>query len=80
MAAIPDELYNVKFAAYFDSMKELYILDQKFKVICDAYCVSTAKTELYKDRSEKNYRRKMKFENLSRELEEEILFYIMRNR
>ncbi|MGE8342675.1 MAG: hypothetical protein ACN6OI_16725, partial [Flavobacterium sp.] len=59
---------------------ELYILDQKFKVICDAYCASTAKTELYKDRSEKNYRRKMKFENLSRELEEEILFYIMRNR
>ncbi|WP_125721778.1 hypothetical protein [Flavobacterium ustbae] len=80
MAAIPDELYNVKFAAYLDSMKELYQLDEKFKDMCDAYCVSTAKTDFYKEKSEKSYRRKMKFETLSRELEEEILFYIMRNR
>ncbi|MFB9080289.1 hypothetical protein ACFFLS_11650 [Flavobacterium procerum] len=77
--ALPDELYNVKFAEYFKLLKRMYVLDEKFKMICDAYCIIAADRGRYKDDSAKNYRLRIRSENLLKELEEEILFYIMRN-
>ena len=77
--ALPNELYNAKFAEYIESLKILYLVDDKFKTICNDYCVSKAKAEKYKKKFEKDFRHKLEFENLSKELEEEILIYLIRN-
>ncbi|MFH6995034.1 hypothetical protein [Flavobacterium sp. FlaQc-48] len=77
--SLPDELYNVKFAEYFESMRSMYQLDDRFKTICDDYCTSITEAKNYKKKYEKNFRNQLECENLSKELEEEILFYIMRN-
>lgn len=77
--SLPDELYNVKFADYLESIKAMYLSDDKFKTICDDYCNSKVSEEIYKKKFEKYFRHRLESENLSKELEEEILFYIMRN-
>lgn len=76
---IPDELYNVKFADYFELIKAMYVSDDRFKIMCNDYCSSKKSVEFYRKKIEKCFRHKLEFENLSKELEEEILFYIMRN-
>lgn len=77
--SLPDELYNVKFAEYFESMRKMYLLDDRFKTMCDDYCENIVNAEIYKKKFEKNFRQKLECENLAKELEEEILFYIVRN-
>nr|WP_199003005.1 hypothetical protein [Flavobacterium sp. ASV13] len=77
--SLPDELYNVKFAEYFESMKTMYQQDERFRTICDDYCSSIANAENYKKKYEKNFRHQLESENLAKELEEEILFYMIRN-
>lgn len=76
--SVPNELYNAKFADYLDSIKILYLVDDKFKTICDDYCMSKVNTEKYRKKFEKDFRHKLEFENLSKELEEEILIYLIR--
>lgn len=76
--SLPDELYNVKFAEHFESIKKMYLQDGTFKNICDNYCKSVANAEIYKIKFENNLRKNQDFENLSIELEEEIRFYIIR--
>lgn len=76
--AVPKELYNAKFVEYIESLKILYLVDDKFKVICDDYCRSKMKTEKYKAKFEKYFQHKLEFENLSKELEDEILIYLIR--
>jgi hypothetical protein len=77
--SIPNELYNTKFAEYIESINIWYLVDDRFKLICDDYCDSLLSTALYQKRFEENFNQKLKYENLSKELEEEILFYIVRN-
>lgn len=76
--SVPDELYNAKFAEFMESIKILYLVDDKFKTICDEYCISKTQTVKVQKRFEKNFNQKLKLENLSKELEEEILFYILK--
>ncbi|MBF4515548.1 hypothetical protein IRZ71_04305 [Flavobacterium sp. ANB] len=76
--SLPNELYNAKFAEYLDSLKILYLVDDKFKEICDEYCKSKNSAEKYKKKFEKDFRHKLEYENLSKELEEEILIYLIR--
>ncbi|BDU27397.1 MULTISPECIES: hypothetical protein [unclassified Flavobacterium] len=76
---VPEELYNIKFAEYFESMKVLYLTNDKFRTICDDYCSNVVNAQVYKKRFEKNFRRKLECENLSKELEEEILFFMIRS-
>lgn len=78
--SLPDELYNVKFAEYFEAMRGMYSTDDRFKTICDDYCTNIANAESYKKKYEKNFRNQLECENLAKELEEEILFYMIRNR
>lgn len=78
--AIPDELYNIKFAGYFESIKKMYDADKKFKTICDEYCISVAEAEKYDIAVKGSPVRREASKRLCRELEEEILFYILRNR
>lgn len=76
--SVPEELYNAKFADFMESIKILYLVDDKFKTICDEYCTSKAETVKVQKRFEKNFNQKIKLENLSKELEEEILFYLLK--
>lgn len=76
--SLPDELYNVKFAEHFESIKKMYLQDTAFKIICDNYCESVSNAETYKKKYENNFRKNQNFENLAIELEEEIRFYIIR--
>ncbi|WP_316636319.1 hypothetical protein [uncultured Flavobacterium sp.] len=76
--AVPKELYNAKFIEYIEPLKILYLVDDKFKMICDDYCRSQMKTEKYKKKFEKYFQHKLEFENLSKELEDEILIYLIR--
>ncbi|WP_343697892.1 hypothetical protein [Flavobacterium sp.] len=76
--SLPDKLYNMKFAEYFDSMRRMYLQDEKFKEICDNYCSNVADMEMYRKKKEKNFFKEHECENLSKELEEEILFYLVR--
>ncbi|MGO4770479.1 hypothetical protein ACEN2I_02365 [Flavobacterium sp. W22_SRS_FK3] len=76
--SVPEELYNAKFAEFMESIKILYLVDDKFKSICDEYCTSKIETVKFQKRLEKNFNQKLKLENLSKELEEEILFYILK--
>ena len=77
---LPDELYNIKFAGYFESIKEMYKSDKKFKTLCDEYCTCVSNAKNYEKQIKKDLHHKTASENLSLELEEEILFYIVRNR
>lgn len=77
--ALPEELYNIRFAGYFESIKELYQADERFRAICDEYCSAISKGGQYARRMERNLRLKAESDTLSRELEEEILFYIVRS-
>lgn len=76
---LPEELHSVKFAECFESVKMLYLSDDYFKIICDEYCLRKKMAENYKIKLIKHLRRIALFENLSKELEEEILIYIIRN-
>jgi hypothetical protein len=77
--SLPQELYNAKFAEFMESIKILYLVDDKFKRICDEYCISKIQTSKLQKRLEKDFNQKLKIESLSKELEEEILFYILKN-
>ena len=76
--AVPKELYNAKFAEYMESLKILYLVDDKFKTICDDYCASNMKAQKFKKKFEKYFQHKLECENLSKELEDEILIYLIR--
>ncbi len=76
--SIPDELYTAKFAEYFDSIKIFYLVDDRFKIICDEYCASKKNAEKYREKIEKKFYQRIKSENLAKELEEEILIYLFR--
>ncbi|OXA75129.1 hypothetical protein SAMN05444397_101814 [Flavobacterium aquidurense] len=76
--AVPKELYNAKFAEYIESLKILYLVDDKFKIICDDYCTSRLKADKFKKKFEKYFQHKLECENLSKELEDEILIYLIR--
>ncbi|WP_341690088.1 hypothetical protein [Flavobacterium calami] len=62
-----------------ESIKIMYLIDDRFKMICDQYCISKIKAERNKQKSEKYLYQQLENENLSQELEEEILFYIIKN-
>ncbi len=76
--SLPNELYNSKFADYIDSIKIMYLVDDRFKMICDQYCTSKVNSEKFMKKFEKDFHNRLKYENLSKELEEEILFYIIK--
>lgn len=76
--SLPKELYNTKFAEYLESLKILYVVDERFKELCDEYCNSRLKAEKYKRKFEKFFQYQLKSENLAKELQEEILIYLIR--
>ncbi len=77
--AIPEKLYSEKLSNYQESIKVLYLIDDDFKSMCDDYCCSKLNIEKYKKKMEDDFHMKVEYENLTKELEEEILMYIVKN-
>lgn len=77
--SIPNALYNVKFEDYKESLHVLYLVDERFKLICDDYCSTKLKKDNFQRKFEKYFQKKLKYENLTKELEEEVLIYLIRN-
>jgi hypothetical protein len=48
-------------------------------MICDDYCISKINAEKFREKLERDFQHQLKYELLSKELEEEILIYIMKN-
>jgi hypothetical protein len=76
---IPDALNVGKFAAYQESIRILYIVDDDFRIMCNDYCISKIYIEKCQEKILENAKSKEEYENLFRELEKEILNYIKDN-
>ena len=77
--SIPDKLYSQKLSTYQESIKVLYLVDDDFKSMCDDYCCSKLNIEKHKQTMQENFHMKVEYENLAKELEEEIVAYIQKN-
>ena len=73
---IPKALNSKKFAEHMESIEILYLVDDEFKAICDDYSVSKTNMEKYRKKAEEDAQYKAEYENLSIELEKEILRYL----
>ncbi|MBE8725982.1 hypothetical protein [Flavobacterium hungaricum] len=78
--ALPQELLNIKFAEYIEDLKALYFYDENFKAVCDEYCVTKNKAGKASEKLRRDLADQLAYENLSKELEEEILIYLIRRR
>jgi hypothetical protein len=74
---IQEVLTNKKFAGYVETIKHLYIIDDDFKILCDDYCISIVNNEELKKELNKDRQLAREYEDLSTELEKEILQYIL---
>lgn len=75
---LPREMENLKFAEYIDSIRIMYLVDHHFQMLCDQYCLSKMKAKKMEKKMEKDLYNKLENENLANELEEEILFYLIK--
>ena len=74
---IQEVLTNKKFAGHVETIKHLYIIDDDFKTLCDDYRISIENNEELKKESIKDRQLAREYEELSAELEKEILQYIL---
>lgn len=74
---LPKDLQNEKFAQYMESLTVLYLADDRFKMICDQYCSTKENVRKIKKKINQDFSTRVRDENLSAELEEEILIYII---
>jgi hypothetical protein len=77
--SIPEKLYSKKLSNYQETIKVLYLVDDNFKTMCDDYCCSKLNVEKYKQKIQENFYLKVEYENLTKELEDEIVQYIIKN-
>ena len=77
--SIPEKLYSKKLSNYQEYIKVLYLIDDNFKSMCDDYCCSKLNLEKYKKKMQQNFQMKVEYENLTRELEDEIVLFITKN-
>jgi hypothetical protein len=75
---IPKELYQGNFTEFKESITILYLTDDRFKSLCDAYCSSKSDVEKYHIEMVKILTNTKKLENLIVGLQEEILIYLIR--
>jgi len=75
--SLPKDLQNEKFAQYKESIIVLYLADDRFRMICDEYCSIKENVRKIKKKINQDFSSRVRNENLSAELEEEILFYII---
>ena len=66
------------FAEYMETIKALYDVDDDFKTLCDDYVTCKVKVEVYKRKSLDNLRSELEFQQMSFDLEKEIIEYVKR--
>ena len=77
--SIPEKLYSEKLSNYQQSIKVLYLVDDDFKNMCDDYCCSKLNVEKHNQIMQENFHLKVEYENLTKELEDDIVRYIIKN-
>ena len=78
MMAIPNALNIASFADYMETIKTLYEVDDDFKTLCDDFVTCKVKIDVYKSKSLDNLRSELEFQQMSFELEKEIIEYVKR--
>jgi len=73
---IPPGLNIAQFAEYIETIKMLYRVDDDFKTLCDDYVTSKMKMEKSTGKPLEERRNELEYEQLSRDLEKEILDYV----
>lgn len=78
MMAIPNALNIASFADYMETIKTLYEVDDDFKTLCDDFVTCKVKIDVYKSKSLDSLRSELEFQQMSFELEKEIIEYVKR--
>jgi len=76
--AVPNALNIASFADYMETIKSLYEVDDDFKTLCDDFVTCKVKIDVYKNKSFENFRSELEFQQMSFELEKEIIEYVKR--
>ena len=73
---IPPALDIDEFAEYKEVISRLYVIDDDFRALCDDYSMSKTHIEKFDVKSLEDKQRKIEYQQLSLELEKEILDYV----
>ena len=73
---IPPALDIDEFAEYREVINRLYLIDDDFRALCDDYSMSKMHIETFNAKSLEDKQRKIEYQQLSLELEKEILDYV----
>jgi len=73
---IPPALNIGQFAEYTDTIEMLYRVDDDFKILCDDYVTSKMNVEKIRQKTSKDRSSESEYEQLSRDLEKEIVDYV----
>jgi len=72
----PPALDIEEFAEYKEVINRLYLIDEDFRALCDDYNMSKTHIEKFNVKSLEDKQRKIEYQQLSLELEKEILDYV----
>ncbi len=72
----PPALDIDEFAEYKEVINKLYLIDEDFRALCDDYSMSKTQIEKLSVKSLEDKQRKIEYQQLSLELEKEILDYV----
>jgi len=75
---IPQALNIIPFTEHLETIKMLYVADATFKTLWDDYCTSKINAEKFRWRLLEDIRSELEYEELSMDLEKEILEYLKR--
>ena len=75
---LPISLNISRFAEYVETIKMLYQVDDDFKNLCDDYLISKKSLEKFRKKSLENRQQALEYQRLSRELENEMLEYVIK--
>lgn len=73
---IPRALNISRFAAYMETIRMLYQVDEEFKILCDDYLISKENLERFREKSIEDKQLELEYTRLSWNLEKEILDYV----
>jgi len=77
---IPLELNGKPFIEYTETIKMLYEVDEDFRSLCDDYHTSIDNTEKHRKESIKDMRSEWEYQQLTMELQNEILDFLKKLR
>jgi len=73
---LPPALNIAEFAEYKEVINRLYLIDDDFRALCDDFSMSKTHLEKFNAHSLEDKQRKIEYQQLTLELEKEILDYV----